>query len=617
MKRVLITALFALLAYVMPVQGQNIDYDKLSAHPRLLLVAGDVGAMKDFRARSANAAAVHDKILAQAESYMNQKPVERVMTGRRMLSVSREALKRIFYLSYSYAMTDDKRYAARAEQEMLAVSSFSDWNPSHFLDVAEMTMAMAIGYDWIYGYLSRHSRSIIGTAIYEKGLKPAENATFFTVANNWNQVCCAGMIYGALATLERSPEYCKSLIAKCLEANPVAQKSYNPDGAHPEGYSYWNYGTGFEVMLVAALQSALGTDAGIAAEQGFMRTADFVTYMAAPSGLCYNFGDSESLAMGIPAKYWFARQSNSNSVVATDEAMIKHGLIPDDRLLPLYMLFGSAVDLEKQTLPKNKVWVSRGEVPLYIYRSGWNSNEDTYFAIKGGQASTNHAHMDAGSFVYEWGGVRWAVDCGMHDYNSLEQGGIDLWNKSQESSRWDVFRIGPHSHNTLVINGKRHNVKGSAEIVGHDDSAKSKSVEIDLTPTFAGQAAEVVRRAVLDKNDYLTITDHIVAEAEPTVVEWKIATKAQAQIVSPNMIMLTQDGKTVYLKLRTKLSAEAKIWPEYEYKPFESKDEGLSRVGFIIQLKPNQSADVEVCLSPEKAKKGFSLPKLDVLKRKK
>jgi len=48
---------------------------------------------------------------------------------------------------------------------MLAISQFSDWNPSHFLDVAEMTMAMAIGYDWLYNNMSRESRTIIKDAI--------------------------------------------------------------------------------------------------------------------------------------------------------------------------------------------------------------------------------------------------------------------------------------------------------------------------------------------------------------------------------------------------------------------------------------------------------------------
>ena len=31
---------------------------------------------------------------------------------------------------------------------MLTAARFEDWNPSHFLDVAEMTFALAIGYDW-------------------------------------------------------------------------------------------------------------------------------------------------------------------------------------------------------------------------------------------------------------------------------------------------------------------------------------------------------------------------------------------------------------------------------------------------------------------------------------
>ena len=103
---------------------------------------------------------------------------------------------------------------------------------------------------------------------------------FFRAENNWNQVCNAGMIYGALATYERAPEYCKALIEKCLASNPTAQKCYDPDGGYPEGFSYWDYGTGFEVMLVAALQSALGTDAGIAAQESFMRSASFMSIIS-------------------------------------------------------------------------------------------------------------------------------------------------------------------------------------------------------------------------------------------------------------------------------------------------------------------------------------------------
>lgn len=47
------------------------------------------------------------------------------------------------------------------------------WNPSHFLDVAEMTGGLAIGYDWLYDDLSPESREKIRQAIVAKGLGPA------------------------------------------------------------------------------------------------------------------------------------------------------------------------------------------------------------------------------------------------------------------------------------------------------------------------------------------------------------------------------------------------------------------------------------------------------------
>ena len=42
------------------------------------------------------------------------------------------------------------RGTERLEEEMLAAAGFSDWNPGSFLDVAEMTTALAIGYDWLH-----------------------------------------------------------------------------------------------------------------------------------------------------------------------------------------------------------------------------------------------------------------------------------------------------------------------------------------------------------------------------------------------------------------------------------------------------------------------------------
>ena len=602
MKKYLLTIISVALFVSVSAFAQDIDYSKLAPHPRLLINKDDIAAMRAFRDRSENAQYVNDMIVNEATRFLSTSSAVRKVEGRRLLQVSGEVLKRVFYLSYAYVMTDDVRYAARAEREMLAASEFVDWNPSHFLDVSEMTMALAIGYDWLYHFLSEESRNKIATAIYEKGLRPSENdkhAWFFKADHNWNQVCNAGMIYGALAIMDRSPEYCQALIEKCLKSNPIAQKCYEPDGGYPEGAGYWDYGTSFEVMLVAALQSALGTDAGIASQKSFMRTASFMTYMATPSGKSYNFADSGSAISCTSSKYWFARQLNDASIVAVDELFVKNRKVLNVRLLPTYMVFGSALDFSQSQLPRS-TWVNHGETPVFVYRSGWESPNDTYFAIKAGRASTGHAHMDAGSFIYERNGVRWAIDLGSHNYHILEEAGLDHGNTKQESVRWDIFRTGPESHNILMFNGHRHNVKGLAEIVETFDTPRRKGAVVDLSAAFEGDAKAVVRTAELDKNDDLTITDHIVCGETPSVVEWRMATNAEAQIVAPNTIMLKQDGKTLYLKFKGKVKAEAKIWPDHKYREYEIVDKNLRRVGFVMQLKANQTVDIEVSMLGDK-----------------
>ncbi len=593
---VLLFALFIII--FMPLQAKQINYDNMPSHPRLLLQDSALDTMRNFVNESPNAKKIDSIIKEFSNKCLNQNPVERKKTGIRLLSVSREALKRIFYLSYTYKMTGDARYAQRAEREMLAISQFSDWNPSHYLDVGEMTMAMSIGYDWLYDFLSEDSRQIIANSILEKGLKPSENKKgtwFFKSSNNWNQVCNAGLIYGALAIYEKAPEYCRTLIEKCIVSNQIAQKSYEPDGGYPEGYGYWEYGTSFEVMLVAALQSALGTDANICSQKSFMRTAEFYSYMAAPSKLCYNFSDSGVNAIFSPCKYWFAYQNNDPSIVSVDESFVSQRTFrQESRLLPMYVLYGSKLNLKKGKLPKGSIWVSGGKTPVFIYRSGWAKEDDTYFAIKGGSADISHAHMDAGSFVYEYDGVRWAVDLGTQDYNRLEQAGVNLWSMKQNSERWQIFFIGHKSHNTLRFNDHDLNVSGKAEITAWNSNHRSKWVELDLSPVFDADTKKVTRRAELDKNDLLTICDKITNGARQSKIEWRMATRAKSEIIDSHTILLTENNKQLLLKLSKECDGVATIWAAPKYIAAERRDDRAVILGFTLQTPADAQSEIRV-----------------------
>lgn len=574
--------------------AQTFDYENIAPHPRLLLSKGDVTKMRALPTKQANAKLVHDKIIATADGFLSAEPLQYKKQGEQVLNVADEALKRIFYLSYAFVMTEDMRYVAAAERDMLAASAFEDWNPSHFTDAAKMTMALSIGYDWLYRRLSVHSRSIIGTAIYEKGLRlsEGEGVTFWDAEHSDNQVCNAGLIYGALATLERAPEYCKALISKCVESNKQAQKMYEPHGAYAAGYQGWAYGSGFEALLSAALTSSLGNDAGISSQKSFIRSAAFVNHLVAPSGLVYNFGDCTlSKAAMQPEKYWFARTAGDLSLLSLDEQLLSKGEVADATLLPLYMICAINMDLSRTSQPSDNVWCSTGDNSFFIYRSGW-AEGSTYFAIKGGGASS---HSDAGSFVYEFDGVRWAVDMG-DEHETPTQTNRE---RKQQSARL-AFKRSAEAHNTLTFKGQPH-ASAAANITDHTVASREKSVKLDLTPLFAGSARSVTRLAKLDKRDHLSITDHIENGTRPTKVEWHMATYAEAEIVAPNIISLMQDGKTMYLRLKTRGNSIAKIWKAEGTEDNQVNIEGLSRVGFVVDVKAGESVDINVTLSPIKS----------------
>ncbi len=168
-----LTWLFLCLSLCLPVaalaQPDSLPASfRMPAHPRILWPAAEEAIILKNISTPGPWKDVHNTIISTSEKLLAQPVLERQMTGRRLLSISRECLRRVFFLSYAWRTEKDPRFADRAVLEMMAVSGFTDWNPSHFLDVAEMTMGMAIGYDWLYDRLTPGQRRIISAAIIEK-----------------------------------------------------------------------------------------------------------------------------------------------------------------------------------------------------------------------------------------------------------------------------------------------------------------------------------------------------------------------------------------------------------------------------------------------------------------
>src|SRR6266542_4063748 len=203
-------------------------------HPRLILLPDALERIRQSIATDAVARGYRDALVASGQRILTEALPQRVLIGPRLLEVSRRVLERVYTLGLLYKLDGDGKWLARATQEMVAAAGFVDWNPSHFLDVAEMSHALAIGYDWLYDALSEAERQTIKGALVEKGLRAAEQAYrskawWAEDQFNWNNVCNGGIATAALALADEEPELARFLLVRALNGLPKALASYGPD----------------------------------------------------------------------------------------------------------------------------------------------------------------------------------------------------------------------------------------------------------------------------------------------------------------------------------------------------------------------------------------------------
>ncbi|MFU8849270.1 MAG: heparinase II/III family protein [Opitutales bacterium] len=558
--------LACVFAFAAPALAESSDpLENLKpTHPRILIDANHWSAIKAQAETDPLLAKFLATALLEAERLSELPPVERKQQGRRLLAVSREALGRISLWAMARHLQNDLRYAKRAEEEMLTIVKFSDWNPSHFLDVAEMTAALAIGYDWLYHDLDPQARETIREGIVRLGLKPGVKAVrnkawWTTYKNNWNQVCLGGLTIGALAVADDTPELAREILRAARSGISNGLSVYAPDGVYPEGPGYWSYGTIYQCLMIDTVRSALGTSWEMEKAPGFLQSARTQVKLAGPSGRFFNFADGREGPSLQTSLFWFARELNEPSLLHGQSALLEKTLENPSfkwlSILPALWWPEAFTTTPPTSLPL--AWQGEGPNPVAIFRSSWSDPDALYLACKGGSANVSHAHMDAGSFVLEADGVRWAVDLGLQGYYDLESKGILLWDKGQGGNRWDVFRLNNRSHNTLTINDQLHRVNGVATFTHFD--AQAKTAELDLSAIFRGQAKKASRRFEVSGRDAL-ITDHLQGLKPDAQVRWTMATRAQVEIEG-SRATLQQEGKRLEVTMQAPGHGQLQVIP--------------------------------------------------------
>ena len=515
-------------------------------HPRLLMTAEDLSNLQARIGREKVLQEWVTELRGSAAALLKEPPSKyEIPDGKRLLATSRRVMSRVYTLSMMYKLEGDRRLAERAWTELEAASQFKDWNPSHFLDTAEMTHAFAIGYDWLYDYWTPARREVLRKAIIEKGLSPSKNfykptglSGFARVHHNWNQVCNGGMGIGALAIADTDPDLARDILHAVVRSLPLAMNEFAPDGAWNEGPGYWNYATMYNVAILAAMETALGTDFGLSRIPGFQETGYFPLYITGPLEKTFNYADGSETGFAASQLFWLSRRFNQPVLTwrQTQKAQ--------PTALDILWWSPKAMGPEEARLPRNKHF--RG-VEVVTMRSAWEDPKAAFVGFKAGDNKANHGHLDLGSFVFDAQGTRWAMDVGGDNYNLPGYFG---------DKRWTYYRNRAEGQNVLVINPDQEPDQEPAAFakITTFKSTPGKSFAVaDLTPAYAKHASRVLRGVALLDGKQILIQDEVECPAAADIW-WFMHTGAEVKISDSGKEAALKSGET---RLTAKLLSPA------------------------------------------------------------
>ncbi|NQT88187.1 heparinase II/III family protein, partial [bacterium] len=408
-------------------------------------------------------------------------------------------------------------------------------------------------------------------------------------SNNWGQVCHGGLTAGALAVLEDEPDLAAKTVHNALMNVPRSMHAFAPNGSYPEGPGYWAYGTSYNVVLIAELESALGSDFGLTKAPGFSLTGQYPAVATGPSGLTFNYADGGSSRGPQSCLFWFADRfdrpdwllgERERVVRAARNVSARDAASGRDRLLPLALLWMTGSHAEPEVaMPLH--WSSGSSTPITIHRGSWTDPNTTFVGLKGGSPSANHGQMDTGSFVLDAAGVRWALDLGAEGYHGIESRGMSLWSRAQSSDRWTIFRQMNQGHNTLVIDGQPQRVAGNAPIVQFSDAAAFPHSIVDLTPVYRDQVKTARRGVALLDGRNVLIQDELTGLKPGSVVRWGMITPGSVDAAGKPSLTLSQGDA----RLTVTILAPADVtWTEIDTakprKPWDSPNRGTRMIAF-------------------------------------
>lgn len=552
MRYLKIIAVLLLMAF--PDFGKCFAQDM--THPRLILRKGEEVALASNIARDAMWTRLHEIVLEESERLL-QIPEQEYRLGARkaMHSQCCETVRRMLFITYAYRMTGDRRFLDKAEKLILNMCALDSWNPYHFLDVAELTVAASFAYDWLYHDLNPRTRELLKECIRDYALTASEtggggnkdyNLRWMDMTSNWSQICHGSLAIASIALYDEERELADRIISRSIRKMHIPMEAeYMPMGAYSQGIGYWGYGTALNVMFLDSMQKFFGPDSvsELVGIPGFMQTGTYYCQLLTNTLESFAFSDN-STGENLPEHciFWFYDKTRDPALLHYQKQLLERCIDTPSKLtsgtyarhLPLMMVWGAGTgsaptaDFANAEAPEELFYLAEGLNPICTMRSGWD-RDDIWVGFKAGNPSCAHGHMDVGTFMFEYGGARFGVDLGSDGYGKIAELKIgSMFKMDADAIRWNnLMRYNNFSHSTLTIDGQFQNLDTKAEFISHSDDEDRMYAVADMTSTYSGQLACAKRGVGLIDRKYIVVEDLIqTRKSSKATVVWNLTTMA-------------------------------------------------------------------------------------------
>lgn len=466
----------------------------------------------------------------------------------------------LFRLTLAECLENKRRYVPAIEKALIALCSQKPWSiPAHdrnlnnyngkdyYVDLVVATAGNGIAQcvAMLDDRLSPEVRARVQCAFREKVFRPVYRSLeegkpfwWFTVTNNWNSVCLAGVTGAALSLLVDKEERAY-FVAAAEKYNIYGMKGYADDGYCSEGVGYYNYGFRSYILLREEICRATQGKIDFFRTPKFVRIAQYGKNIQMNDGVCPAYSDCR---IGLSPDTFITDYCERALGIASPEEQY---ILPKGNNFSLYLigLFPNQVckvemtDEIRQALQEgtDSLRTYYNQAGILITRPAKVSSCRLAISAKGGNNAENHNHNDIGSYAVALGKTTMAGDQG----GPFSYPG-DYFNADAPRK----YKIkGSFGHPVPVVDGKMQTAGAGAKgIVLKKEFTDEKDVfSIDYTSAYSTPNLDkLIRTFVYDRNGQgsFIVGDEFTAKI-PVRFETAITTQADWQILDDTHLLIT------------------------------------------------------------------------------